>query len=200
MTKKLILASQSPRRLELLSLITQDFEVVISGVEENYSSTNAADIAQELSYKKATAVFYNLLNQASYEDVKYQVEDVVVIGADTIVSVDGYILEKPVDSADAYRMIELLQGKTHAVHTGVSIISADYEESFTSTTRVHVSAMSDDEIQQYITSDEPYDKAGAYGIQGSFAKFIQSIEGDYNTVVGLPVARLYESLKNMINL
>ena len=127
----------------------------------------------------------------------------VVIGADTVVSIDGEILGKPKDREDACRMLRMLSGRTHQVSTGVTILQtgADAnvkgESRFAETTLVHVAPLSESELVSYLDTDEPYDKAGAYGIQGMFGKFITGIKGDYNNVVGLPVHRLYEEWKKM---
>ena len=209
MSKKFILASASPRRRELLSLVIPEFEVYVSGIEEEYQATKPSEIVRELSYKKAMDVYHKLNQNEAMNDVtsikhtkQLQSEsngsirdELVVIGSDTIVSVGNEILEKPTDEADAYRMIQLIQGRSHEVHTGVSIITSNMELSFTSTTTVHVYAMSHEDILSYVQSEEPYDKAGGYGIQGLFARYIQGIEGDYNTVVGLPVSMIYQRLR-----
>ena len=130
-----------------------------------------------------------------------QVEEGIVIGADTVVSIDGKILGKPADTEEAREMIHKLQGKSHMVYTGVTVIVKSDEtvsaSSFAEGTKVNVAPMTEDEIEAYISTSEPYDKAGAYGIQGLFGKFIEGIEGDYFNVVGLPVHRLYEELKKI---
>lgn len=184
----IILASASPRRRELLGMICHDFSVVVSECEEIVSSTEPEEVTIELSKQKAQAV------AAGWADA-------VVIGADTVVSIDGEILGKPKDREDACRMLRMLSGRTHQVSTGVTILQtgpdADvrWESSFAETTLVHVAPLSERELRSYLDTDEPYDKAGAYGIQGMFGKFISGIEGDYNNVVGLPVHRLYEEWK-----
>ncbi len=184
----IILASASPRRRELLGMICHDFSVVVSECEEIVSSTEPEEVTIELSKQKAQAVAAGRA-------------DAVVIGADTVVSIDGEILGKPKDREDACRMLRMLSGRTHQVSTGVTILQtgpdADvrWESSFAETTLVHVAPFSERELRSYLDTDEPYDKAGAYGIQGMFGKFISGIEGDYNNVVGLPVHRLYEEWK-----
>lgn len=191
-TKKasIILASASPRRRELLGMICHDFSVVVSECEEIVSSTVPEEVTIELSKQKAQAVAAGRA-------------DAVVIGADTVVSMDGEILGKPKDREDACRMLRMLSGRTHQVSTGVTILQtgpdADvrWESSFAETTLVHVAPLSERELRSYLDTDEPYDKAGAYGIQGMFGKFISGIEGDYNNVVGLPVHRLYEEWKKI---
>jgi len=133
------------------------------------------------------------------QEVADRVDADVVIGADTVVAVDGEIMGKPKDPADAARMIHRIQGRDHEVLTGVAVILKKGEVettiNFAETTRVHVFPMTEEEIQAYASSKEPMDKAGAYGIQGLFAAYVSGIEGDYNNVVGLPVGRLYQEVK-----
>lgn len=187
--KKIILASGSPRRRELLSQINIDYEVVKSDVKENVPfDTPAYDVPMLLSKQKAEDVL-----------LKCRDKDVIVIGADTVVVFEGKILGKPKDESDAYKMIKELSGKSHMVYTGVTLsyyVNQKMEsESFTECTKVSVAELSDEEISEYIKTKEPYDKAGSYGIQGIFAKYITGIEGDYYNVVGLPLAKLYKILK-----
>ena len=165
--KRMILASGSPRRKELLQMLEVPFQVLVSDTKEVITKNEPAEVTKELSYQKAMAV-------------AGQVEEGIIIGADTVVSIDGKILGKPADKEEAREMIYKLQGKSHMVYTGVT---------------VNVAPMTENEIEAYISTEEPYDKAGAYGIQGLFGKFIEGIEGDYFNVVGLPVHRLYEELK-----
>ena len=187
-----ILASGSPRRKELLSKVIPDFEIIPAVSEEVTTQEEPLEIVKELSYQKAREIFYKTLT--------YSRDRLVVIGADTVVSYNHRILGKPADRRDAQAMVEMLQGRTHSVYTGVSVFYTDGEEeksfSFGECTLVNVAAMSDEEIRDYVSSGESDDKAGAYGIQGMFSKFISGIEGDYFNVVGLPVARLYKELKN----
>lgn len=189
--KRLILASGSPRRQELLAMLGIPFEVIISDAEEIITHTSPAKVTEELSRCKAEAV-------------AHQVTDAIVIGADTVVSVDDRILGKPKDKEEAGEMIASLQGRSHMVYTGVTILEVDAEggicgHTFLEETRVFVASMNEKEIAEYIASSEPYDKAGAYGIQGSFGKFVERIDGDYYNVVGLPVHHLYTEL-NKINM
>lgn len=186
--RKLILASQSPRRQELLAMLGLPFEVMVSDTDETITQTNPAKVVEKLSVRKAEAV-------------AHQVTDGVVIGADTVVSVDEKILGKPKDKEEAREMITLLQGRSHMVYTGVTIQDTREEGqicTFSVGTRVNVAPMDEKEIEVYIASEEPYDKAGAYGIQGLFGKFIEGIEGDYYNVVGLPVHRLYKELNKFM--
>lgn len=184
--KHLILASGSPRRKELMSQVGLVFEVISSDADENISVSQPEDYVMELSALKAQSV----LDTISEND-----DSVVVIGADTIVYHKGNILTKPEDKEDAFRILRDLSGDVHQVYTGVSICSMNKKVSFYEKTDVWVYDMTEDEIRDYIGTGEPMDKAGAYGIQGRFAAYIKGIEGDYNNVVGLPVARLVHELK-----
>lgn len=188
--KQIVLASQSPRRRELMELIGFPFSVKVSDAEEMSTSHDPAAVTEELSWQKAQAVAAELAD----------LEEIIVIGADTVVSVEGQILGKPASKDEARIMIQMMQGRDHMVYTGVTILDrstvhGDRCETFSEGTRVTVAPMLEEEIESYINTEEPYDKAGAYGIQGSFAKFIQGIQGDYYNVMGLPVHRLYEKLK-----
>jgi len=181
----IVLASGSPRRKELLSQVGIDFKVITSDADENSTKEQPGEYVLELSKIKAETV----LNSLS--------EDAVVIGADTIVYFDGKVLGKPKDEEDAFAMIKAISGNSHQVYTGVCICTKDGCVGFYEKTDVFVYEMSDEEIWSYIKTGEPMDKAGAYGIQGRFAAYVKGIEGDYNNVVGLPVARLVHELKNM---
>lgn len=185
--KKLILASGSPRRKELLEQIGLEFRVVTSDAEEKTSCTAPGERVEALSGIKADAVF-NRLSQVERAAS-------IVIGADTIVYQNGRVLGKPKDEADAVQMLGALSGGVHSVYTGVTLLAADRRYSFHEHTRVWVYDLTESEIQQYVRTKDPLDKAGAYGIQGAFAAYIKGIEGDYNTVVGLPVGRVYQELK-----
>ncbi|WP_026494317.1 Maf family protein [Butyrivibrio sp. WCD3002] len=192
MDYKYILASGSPRRRELLGLLNVEFEVVPAEGEEIISSDVPSEVVVSLSQQKAKEIFHKLLRDNKYA--------LVVIGADTVVSYKEKILGKPADRQDAGRMIGMLEGDSHEVYTGVTVMYTDEDGneksfSFYECTRVNCFSMSDAEIEGYLDTDEPYDKAGAYGIQGAFGKFVRGIEGDYNNVVGLPTARLYQEMK-----
>lgn len=171
-------------------MICDDFSVIVSDCEEIVSCTEPEEVTIELSRQKAEAVAEGRANA-------------VIIGADTVVSIDGEILGKPQDRVHADAMLRKLSGKTHKVSTGVTIIQTGSDAkvicqtSFAETTLVCVEELSEEEIRTYLDTDEPYDKAGAYGIQGRFGKHVSGIEGDYNNVVGLPVHRLYNELKKM---
>lgn len=193
--KKIILGSASPRRRELMAQIGLEFEVVVSNKEEYYESTIPEEIVKELALMKAE-------NVTSELEAKRQLKDMVIIGADTIVVLDDQILGKPRDEEEAFEMLTNLQGRAHQVFTGTAILSYDETgerlvQNQASETKVYVHEMNRDEILSYIKSGEPMDKAGAYGIQGAFAAYIDRIEGDYYNVVGLPVSYLYQQLKNI---
>ena len=181
----LILASQSPRRKELLGLLHIPFTVCVSHADETMDPA--------LSPKEAVA----LVSRRKAQATPRQTED-VVIAADTIVVCDDRILGKPADRADAIRMLKMLSGRTHQVMTGVTVLYADREAVFTEVTDVTFRAMSDKEICRYVDSGEPMDKAGAYGIQGGAALFAQSLCGDYYNVMGLPVCRLVQMLEETV--
>lgn len=184
---RIILASGSPRRKELLAQVGIDFEVMVSGVEEKVTSSVPDRVVCELSAQKAEDIF-------SRTD-----GDVTVIGADTVVSVDGVILGKPRDEAEAATMLRSISGKCHSVFTGVTLCirrgGAEETVTFAEETRVFVEELTQRDIDSYIATKEPADKAGAYGIQGRFAAYVRGIEGDYNNVVGLPVGRLCKVLR-----
>lgn len=186
---KLVLASASPRRKELLTQIGFVPEIVPSTIEEIITSRNPEAVVMELSLQKARDV------------AGRQEKGTCVIGADTVVAVSGQILGKPASHEDAYRMISMLQGRTHQVYTGVTLIDCGQTGStvrtFVEKTDVSVYPMSEPEIKSYAADEDPMDKAGAYGIQGKFAAFIKGIDGDYNNVVGLPVGRVYQELKQL---
>ena len=190
MNKKIILASASPRRRELLTQIGLDFDVVVSETEEKITSTEPAKVVEELSAQKAAAVWEKLAQNRN-----------IVIGADTVVACDGKILGKPMDTENAACMLRMLQGRAHEVYTGVTIL---YEEdgvkkalTFHEKTTVHFCPMTEEQIREYVATGDPMDKAGSYGIQGICARYIRGIEGDYNNVVGLPAGRVYQELHGL---
>lgn len=186
---KIVLASASPRRRELLNQISLNPVIEPSTVVEVITTRVPEDAVMELSLQKA-------------EDVAgHQQPGTIVIGADTVVAAGGKILGKPGSHQEAYEMIESLQGKTHQVFTGVTLIycgkNGAVVRSFAERTDVHVYPMTSEEIRLYAEDEEPMDKAGAYGIQGRFAAFVKGIDGDYSNVVGLPVGRVYQELKQI---
>lgn len=198
---KILLASASPRRKELLAQIGLDFEVRVSQVEEKVTQVSAPLVVEELSSQKAEAVLaqFEKTAEALSEEA---VEAVLVIGADTVVAVGDRILGKPSGAEEAAEMLSLLSGNTHEVCTGVTLLYKTAEgvrrKTFHETTKVTFYPMSEREISDYISTGDCMDKAGAYGIQGFCARYIKGIEGDYNNVVGLPVGRLYQEAKEWL--
>lgn len=192
---KIILASGSPRRRELLAGLGLDYTVLVSGVEEHVTRQDPGGVVEELSAQKAYDVLQHLLAEASGQGT----EELLVIGADTIVAVDGQILGKPTNMRHAAEMLGWLSGRRHQVYTGVTLYhrleGETHRHTFYECTQVEFYPMTEEEIGWYISTGEPMDKAGAYGIQGQGSRFIRAIEGDYSNVVGLPVARLYQELK-----
>lgn len=180
---KIILASASPRRQELLKYIVPEFEVIPADIDE----TLPADIPAEKCAE------YLACQKARHIAEKYP--DCIVIGSDTVVIIDGVILGKPADESDAERMLKMLSGKSHKVVTGVCIARGDASESFSCETRVKFYPLSDEEILEYISTGEPMDKAGAYGIQGYGSVLVEGIEGDFFNVMGLPAASLKRRLE-----
>ncbi|WP_313578960.1 Maf family protein [Lacrimispora sp.] len=187
--ERLVLASASPRRKELLAQIGITPEIVPSTIEEKITTSVPEEAVMELSRQKAVDV------------ASRRQPGTFVIGADTVVAAGGKILGKPISHEDAYRMISLMEGRTHQVYTGVTLVycggRGNKVRTFVEKTDVHLYPMSDGEIRTYADSADPMDKAGAYGIQGKFAAFIKGIDGDYNNVVGLPVGRVYQEIKQM---
>ncbi len=180
----LILASGSPRRRELMALITSDYTVITSDVDEsNIVAETPAETARALAMAKCRAV------------AKDHVQD-TVIGCDTVVDCGGEIFGKPADRADAVRMLHALSGGEHKVHTGVCICCGDHCETLVATSTVRFYPIDEELIQSYVDTDEPYDKAGAYAIQGTAALFCEGIEGCYYNIMGFPVSRVAALLKN----
>lgn len=186
---QLVLASASPRRRELLSQIGMEFSVMPSTKEENAKATEAGELVQELSRQKAEDIWEQICAGQNKPQV-------LVIGADTVVCCEGKVLGKPHSRETAAEMLTTLQGRNHEVYTGVTLRSESETVTFFECTQVEFYPMTEAEISDYIDSKEPMDKAGAYGIQGLGARFVKGIRGDYNNVVGLPVGRLYQELKN----
>lgn len=183
---KLILASGSPRRKELLSLLNIPFDVIVSDFEESIDESKPLEKEIErLSYGKAKTVF-DLHN------------DSIVIGSDTIVTIDNKVLGKPKTVDKAMEMLKEIQGREHVVITGVTIMSKDKIETFHTSSKVYFNPMDEKEIEEYANTKEPLDKAGAYAIQGIGSKYINKIDGDYYSIMGLPVSELYTRLKNFI--
>ncbi len=182
---KIILASESPRRRELFSLITPDFTSVSSDVDESEGHTlPAVDCCRTLARLKC-------------ETAAKSFDGCCIIGCDTVVEINGLTLGKPRDDDDARVMLKMLSGETHTVYTGVHIICPDGTVNFAERTEVTFSELNETEIESYIVSGEPFGKAGSYGIQGGASKFISGISGDYFNVVGLPVSHIYRELKRL---
>lgn len=194
---KIILASASPRRHELLLQLNLNFKVQPSGCQEIITQILPKDVVLELATQKALDVY-----EKSLTTLKGNKDDFLVIGADTIVAYGNNILGKPKDEKDAANMLFTLQGNQHQVYTGVCVLLYKDQKQTTYTfyesTQVSMYPMSQEEITQYILTKEPLDKAGSYGIQGLCAKYIKEIKGDYNNVVGLPIGRLWQEVLKFI--
>ena len=184
MTQPIILASGSPRRREILSQVSIPHTVMVSNADETVTGTPAEQV-EELALRKANAI----LPQAP--------TDSIIIAADTIVAINQQILNKPQDTAQAFAMLQTLQGNWHEVYTGVAILNGTTTKVFHSKARVKFRPLSDEEITAYIGTGEPMDKAGAYGIQEKGAALVASIEGDFYTVMGLPIFKICEVLLEM---
>lgn len=200
---KIILASGSPRRKELLAQAGYDFDVCPSLSDEDLEPMAPSEYVMLLAKKKADEVCNRIIAQDVVRRVKKLPERFVVLGADTVVSLNGRILGKPYDYDDAYNTLNSLSDQTHQVYTGVCLIyvngRAKSSSSFYEKTDVTFYPVSHDKIIQYLATNEPFDKAGSYGIQGKGGLFVKGIEGDYNNVVGLPLARVYHELDDLIS-
>ena len=190
---RVILASGSPRRKELLKQLVADFEVLPAKGSEIYTEQEPAKIVQQLAAQKAAEVESSVVRQGE--------EPMLVIGADTVVAFQGQILGKPADAKQAKEMLKTLASDVHQVYTGVALIVIQHGKrqclEFAECTNVRFYPMTAQEIEAYVQSGEPMDKAGAYGIQGIGGRFVEGIEGDYQNVVGLPMAKLYQVLKKI---
>ena len=188
---KIILASGSPRRKELLLQIGIVPEIIVSHVEEKITSDVPAEVVMSLAEQKAVDV------------AKEMPEGTVILGSDTVVAADGKILGKQKSHEEAYEMIRRLAGRSHQVYTGVCLVKkgpegeADTVVSFYDETDVNVSPMTEKEIREYADSEEPMDKAGSYAVQGFFARYIDGLKGSYANVMGLPVHLVYQELKKL---
>lgn len=186
---KIILASASPRRKELLGKMGLEFEIIPAKGEENVTKSLPWEVVEELSFQKAKEI------------ADMQQEECIVIGSDTIVAKGEEIMGKPKDEVDAFRMLSEIAGNVHQVYTGVTLIRTGANAkviTFAEKTEVHLYPMSDEEKKAYIATKDPMDKAGAYGIQGDFAVHVKGIEGDYYNVVGLPIGKVYQELKQLL--
>ena len=180
--KHIILASASPRRKEILELADLKFDVMPSDAQEITTKTAPNEVVMELASIKAKDIYKKSEKQS------------MIVGADTVVACQGQILGKPTDEADAKRMLTMLSGQTHEVYTGVCVIEDGKTKTFYEETKVTFYEISDEQIDYYIKTGEPMDKAGSYGIQGKAAVFIKGIEGDYYNVVGFPIARFLQEI------
>ena len=190
---QIILASGSPRRRQLLTLAGIPHEVIVSDVDETIEGTPDFQV-RELALRKANAVL-SLVSPDS---------EAILIAADTLVYIGGEVLGKPCDSAEAFEMLKKLQGKPHKVYTGVALLNTSKQkpahpssEIFVDSTTVHFRQLSDAEIHAYIATGEPFDKAGAYGVQERGAVLVDRVEGDFYTVVGLPISKVCAALTKM---
>lgn len=181
---RLILGSASPRRQAILNQVNLDHIVRVPNVDESQiRTTKPIEKVSALCKLKAASILF-------------EADDEVIITADTVVSFNNMIFEKPKTKEEAYTMLRAFSNQTHEVHTGVLIRAKDHQELFIETTKVTFYPLSDQDINSYIETNEPYDKAGAYGIQGLAAQFIKKIDGDYYNVMGLPIGRLMQMLKH----
>ncbi len=214
---RVILASASPRRRELFAQILPEFEVIPSDAEEILTKEDPGEIAMELAREKAEAVAETTVGakacqktvqsggQSGIRMPKVGAEpapdDLLILGADTIVVQDQRILGKPRDKEDAFRMLSALSGRTHEVYTGVCLLGrcggAPFRHTFFEKTIVEFYPMTDAEIRAYVNTGDPMDKAGAYGIQSGCGRYIRGICGDYNNVVGLPLSGLYHAMRDL---
>ena len=183
---RVILASKSPRRKQLMDILNIPYEIIVADIEEtiDHNKELRSEI-EKLSFLKALKV---------YKDNP----DAVVLGADTIVVVDNKVLGKPKNEQEANEMLHKLQNNKHTVITGCTIISSKMSETFSNMSDVYFNPMSDEEIDEYIKTNEPMDKAGAYAIQGIGSKFIHSIDGDYYSIMGFPISEIYQRIKKYL--
>ena len=183
---KIILASKSPRRREILENLGLKFDIIVADADESSDIRDPQELVSTLAARKGRAVLERLGGDA---------KDTLVIASDTLVYADGEFLGKPCDREDAERMIRMLSGNSHDVVSGIYLYYGGREATAATATRVKFDKMTEDEIAAYLATDEPYDKAGAYAIQGKASAYISGIEGDYFNVVGLPVNLLKKTLK-----
>ncbi len=201
---KIVLASASPRRSEILNLAGIEFDVWPSDKEEKVTKTVPSEVCSELAHAKAVDVASQIRTYADTHPDLTTETDILVIGADTIVAKGNSIFGKPADDEDAVRMLKELSGCTHSVFTGVCFVFMDRngrvgEHTFCEETKVSFYPLDEDEIENYVKSEEVTDKAGAYGIQAGAAAFVKGIEGDFYNVMGLPLARILQELKSLLS-
>lgn len=188
----LILASQSPRRREILENLGLCFRVIIADADESCSETDPRRYVEEVALRKGRAVLERLAAQG-------MTDDTIILAADTVVAAEGEILGKPRDRADAEHMLRLLSGKTHQVISGIALLTSQKTVTASEVTGVRFAPLSESDVDFYLSSDEPYDKAGGYAVQGLASLFIEGLDGDYFNVVGLPVKRLHDLLLSDFN-
>lgn len=182
--ERIILASASPRRKELLGLISENFEIMPADIDERVDPIIRQErVAEALAIRKAKAI---------------NVPDALILGCDTVVICDSRLFGKPKNRVDAYHMLKALSGKTHLVQSGICLKKNDKIKSFTVTTEVTFYHLSESDIEWYLSTGEPFDKAGAYGIQGKGAVLVKKIDGDFYNVVGLPVSLLRHEIENFL--
>ena len=189
---RVVLASKSPRRREILSMLGVKFDILSADADESSAITDPALLVKELSLRKGRAVRELLKAEGAWD------EKTLIIASDTVVAAKGEILGKPQDDADAARMLRMLSGSAHHVVSGVALLWGDREIADAEQTAVRFAAMSEKDIEWYVKSGEPADKAGAYAVQGLASLFIEGLDGDYFNVVGLPVHRLNNLAKEML--
>lgn len=186
---RLILASQSPRRRELMELVASEFEVRASQADEALPTDTPPERAvEELAVRKALALQHTLGPEER--------ENVVIVGSDTVVAIDGRVLGKPHSREECLEMLAALSGREHTVHTGVALVRGEERRAFRETAQVEFWPLSQEVMAWYSSTAEPYDKAGGYGVQGLGALLVKGIRGDYYTVMGLPVSRLWRELRD----
>ncbi len=189
---RIVLASKSPRRREILSMLGVQFDIVTADTDEHSATTDPADLVEELALRKGRAVRELLQARGEWD------ADTLIIASDTVVAAGNDILGKPEDERDAARMLRLLQDSTHHVISGIALLRGDREITDHDKTAVHFAPMNEEEILWYAKSGEPLDKAGAYAVQGLASLFIKGLSGDYFNVVGLPVYRLNLLVKKFV--
>ena len=191
---RVILASKSPRRREILSMLGVSFEILSADADESSDLKNPEALVRELALRKGCAVRDLLLSKGE------SLEGTLIIASDTVVAANGEILGKPRDEEDAERMLRLLSGKEHQVISGVALLCGERTVAEAEVTNVKFAPMSEEDVAWYVKSGEPADKAGAYAVQGLASLFIEGLKGDYFNVVGLPVHRLQTMLKSFLGL
>ena len=199
---KIVLASGSPRRRELMDMIGAHYIVIPSQKDEDMSCSDPATLVERLAKMKAEDVAQIINDRIKSGELGNEYTDCVVIGCDTVVANNGQILGKPYNDENATKMIQAIEGHSHEVYTGVCILKmsggeAEACENYSVCSRVHVAHMTDQEISDYVSTGESLDKAGAYAVQGRFCPFIEGIEGDYYNIVGYPVHSIYKTLNEL---